>query len=208
MVEEYRIIKDFENYSVSNFGNVRNIKTGKILKPGKTRCGYYQVKLYKDGNTYPKTIHKLVGEYFIANPYNKQCVDHINNNKLDNNINNLRYVTYQENQMNSKLSSKNTSNHKGVYYRKNLKKWGAQIMINGKNKNLGNFDTIEEAVKARVERAKELFGEYMNSCEKEITINLNIPDYTKVKLNINIKSKDDQELEDLEKEFNDLLNTK
>ena len=77
-----------------------------------------------------------------------------------------------------------------------------------KKYNLGLFDNIEDAVNCRVKKAQELFGEYMNSCEKEVTININIPANTKVNLNINIKSQEDQELEDLEKEFNDLLNKK
>jgi hypothetical protein len=208
MVEEYRNIKDFPNYSVSNFGNIINNKTNRILKPQLGTHGYYQVKFCKDGKYLNKKIHKLVAEYFIANPYNKQCVDHINNDKLDNNVNNLRYVTNQENSMNQKLSSNNTSNYKGVYYRKDLNKWYALIMINGKLKHLGLFEKIEDAINARVKKAKEVYGEYINSCEKEVTINLNIPENTKVNLNINIKPKEEQELEELEKEFNDILNTK
>ena len=82
MVEQYKIIKDFEKYEVSNFGNIRNYKTGRILKPGINGNGYYNAMLYIDGKYFSKCIHKLVAEYFIANPYNKQCVDHIDNNKL------------------------------------------------------------------------------------------------------------------------------
>jgi len=206
--ETFRIIKDFENYSISNLGRLRNNATDRILKPGIDTHGYYKLNLYKDGNMYTKKIHKLVGDAFIDNPYNKSCVDHINNNKLDNNVFNLRWVSKQENSMNSKLSSKNTSNYKGVTFYKQNSKWMAQIQIKGKKYNLGYFDNIEDAVNARVKKAKEFFGEYINSCEKEINININIPENTKVNLNINIKSKEDQELEDLEKEFNDILNQK
>ena len=207
-MEEYKIIKGFENYSVSNFGNIKNNKTNRVLKPGITNQGYYYVILYKDGKTYTKKIHKLVGETFIANPHNKQCVDHKNNNKLDNNVSNLRFCTQQENCMNSKLSSKNSSNYKGISFSKLFNRWNAYIKINGKMKNLGYFKNIEDAVNARVEKAQELFGEYINSCEKEININLNIPDNTKVNLNINIKPNEEQELEDLEREFNNILNKK
>jgi hypothetical protein len=207
MVEQYKIIKDFENYSVSNFGRVRNNATDKILKPGKSN-GYYKHNLYKDGNMYTKKIHKLVAEAFITNPSNKKCIDHIDNNRLNNNVSNLRWVSQQENCMNQKLSTNNTSNYKGVSFDKHYKKWRARIQINGKEKHLGYFDNIEDAVNARVKKAKELYGEYINSCEKEINININIPVNTKVKLNINIKSKEEQELEELEKEFNDILNKK
>ena len=206
MVEEYRVIKGFENYSVSNFGNVKNKKTGRILKPGINSNGYYQVRLYdNDGKYFHKYIHKLVSEYFIANPYNKTCVDHIDKNHLNNDIDNLRWVTYQENNMNKKLSSKNTSYHKGISFHKPSKQWCARIQINGKKKHLGYFDKIEDAVNCRVKKAKRKFT---NSCEKEINININIPANTKVNLNIDIKSQEEQELEDLEREFNDILNTK
>jgi hypothetical protein len=206
--EEFRIIKDFEKYSISNLGRVRNNTTNRILKSVVGTHGYYHLNLSKDGKLYTKLIHKLVAECFIVNPYNKGCVDHIDNNRLNNDIDNLRWVSFQENQMNRKLSSNNTSNYKGVTFNTPMKKWRAQIYINGKNKHLGYFDNIEEAVNARVKKAEELFGEYKNSCEKEITINLNVPVNTKVKLNINIKSKEDQELEELEKELNEIINKK
>jgi len=208
MVEQYKIIKDFENYSVSNFGNIINNKTGRVLKPGIDGSGYYYVNLCKDGKTYKKRIHKLVGEFFIPNLFNKRCIDHIDNNRLNNNFSNLRYCTQQENCMNSKLSFKNTSNFKGVYFSKNSNKWMAYISINGKMKHLGYFDNIEDAINARVKKAKEVYGEFMNKCEKEVVININIPANTKVNLNINIKSQEDQEIEELEKEFNDILNKK
>ena len=67
---------------------------------------------------------------------------------------------------------------------------------------------IINSVNCRVKKAKELFGEYINKCEKEVTVNINIPANTKVNLNINIKSQEDQELKELEKEFNDILNKK
>ena len=208
MVEQYKIIKDFENYSVSNLANIKNNKTGKILKPCIDTHGYYRVNLRNDGNTYAKKIHKLVAEYFIANPYNKNCVDHVDNNKLNNNINNLRWATYQENNMNSKLRSNNTSNYKGVIFDKQRNKYMAYVSINGKFKHLGRFDNIEDAVHARVKKAKEVYGDFMNSCEKEVIININIPANTKVNLNINIQPNEEQELEDLEREFNDILNKK
>ena len=67
MQEEYKIIKDFDNYEISNFGNVKNINTGRILKPGNDGRGYFFVKLYKDGKKFNKKIHKLVANAFLPN---------------------------------------------------------------------------------------------------------------------------------------------
>ena len=208
MVEEYKIIKGFENYEISNFGSVKNIKTGKILKPVINGRGYYHVTLYKDCKKFTKRIHKLVATAFLPNPFQKSCVDHIDNNILNNNINNLRFATSSENGMNSKISNRNSSGYKGITFHKKSNKWHAYININGKRQNLGFFEKIEDAINARVKKAEELFGEFKNSCEKEVNINLNIPENTKVNLNINIKSKDELELEELEKEFDEIINRK
>ena len=92
MAEEFRIIKDFPNYSISNLGRVRNNATDRILKPGIDGRGYYYVNLCKDGYAYAKNIHKLVALMFIENPDNKPYVDHIDCNKQNNNVINLRCV--------------------------------------------------------------------------------------------------------------------
>ena len=84
------------NYYISNLGNVKSVKRegtkGGLLKPSIKKTGYLSVKLNKD-----KLIHRLVAEHFIPNPHNKPCVDHIDFNKSNNNVTNLRWVTYEEN---------------------------------------------------------------------------------------------------------------
>ena len=207
-MEEFRKIKDFDNYEISNFGNVKNSITGKILKPGIDGNGYYKIHLCKDGKTFTKAIHKLVSNAFLPNPLNKRCVDHADNNRLNNNVENLRFASNQENNMNSKIRRDNTSGFKGVRFDKKSNKWKAEICINGTKQHLGYFENIENAVNARVKKAEELFGEFKNSCEKEINININIPVKTKVNLNINIKTQEELELEQLEKELDEIINRK
>ena len=199
-MEEYKFIKDFENYEVSNFGNVKNSITGRILKNQIYNNGYFYVKLCKDGKTLNKTIHKLVGNAFLPNPENKRCIDHVDNNRLNNNVENLRFASHSENGMNQKISSKNTSGFKGISFNKKNNKWMACIRINGKNKNLGYFEKIEDAINARVIKSEELFGEFKNSCEKIININIE-------NLNINIKN-DEVEIAELEKELQAIINRK
>jgi hypothetical protein len=164
-MEEYKQIVDFDNYEVSNLGNVRNIKTGRILKT-KNRNDYNAVNLCKNGKVITKNIHRLVGETFIENPDNKNCIDHIDGDKLNNNFNNLRWCSSSENLRNSKISTRNTSGSKGVSWNKNANKWKAQIVIHGIYVYLGLYETLEEAEKIRKQRANEAFGVFTHECEK------------------------------------------
>ena len=130
MEEEFRIIKEFPNYSVSSFGRIKNNKTGRILKPSLKQNGYYGIRLSKTNNVFDKHIHRLIGEAFISNPNNKPCIDHIDNNRANNNINNLRWVSQTENNMNMILNTRNKTNCKGVCFQKANNKWKAEIMKN------------------------------------------------------------------------------
>jgi hypothetical protein len=163
-MEEFRKVPNYE-YSVSNMGNVRNDKTNRILQPGINSRGYYNVNLYKNGKRKNMTVHKLVANTFIANLDYKQCIDHKNNNKLDNNINNLRWATNTENSRNRNMNSNNSSGYKGVVLDKKTQKWSARITIDGIKIHIGYYTTIKEAAKARLDRARYVFGQYINACE-------------------------------------------
>lgn len=165
-MEEYRPIDDYPNYAVSNLGNVKNIRTGRILRYGLNSSGYKVIDLYNNGKSKTQQIHKLVGKAFLPNPENKPCIDHKNNNKLDNRLENLRFATLQENSRNCKISSRNTSGIKGVNWHKKTKKWQASICIDGLLIHLGLYDSIEEAKQARIIKANQVFGNFVNECEK------------------------------------------
>lgn len=103
MSEIWKSIKDYEGlYEVSNLGRVRRLKKDKefILKPIINKFGYLQVSLSKNNIVKNHRIHRLVAEAFISNPDNKPDVDHINTIRIDNRVENLRWVTKQENQNN------------------------------------------------------------------------------------------------------------
>lgn len=98
MNEIFKDIKNYEDlYEVSDTGLVRNKVSGKILKPGKDRKGYLRVRLYKDGEWKMYRIHRLVAEAFIPNPLNLPQVNHIDENKSNNNVDNLEYCDCQYN---------------------------------------------------------------------------------------------------------------
>ena len=97
MIEVWRQIKNYPNYSVSNRGKIKNNKTCLILKPMKARGNYLQVGLYKNKIMKRIAIHKLVLEAFICKrPPNKQT-NHKDGDKANNSVTNLEWVTAQEN---------------------------------------------------------------------------------------------------------------
>lgn len=97
-MEEWREIKDYPNYSVSNLGNIKNNKTTKFLK--KTlKGGYHTICLLNKLKRQSFKVHRLVALEFITNPENKSDVNHKDKNKINNNIGNLEWMTRSENNM-------------------------------------------------------------------------------------------------------------
>jgi hypothetical protein len=164
MAEEYKLIKGFQDYSVSNLGNVRNDKTGKVFKQSNT-LGYKRVKL-QDKKSYK--VHILVAHAFILNPDNKRFVDHIDNDRANNKVSNLRWATSGENGCNLSIGIRNTSGFKGIHWNDKRQNWKAQIDYKGKRMHLGYFKDKEDAIKIRQLKANELFGEFVNKSEKII----------------------------------------
>ena len=94
-MELWKDIEGFENYQVSSWGRVRS--SNGILKLYKNKKGYLKVGLMKGGKCCKKRVNRLVAIAFISNPYDAPFVDHIDGNKENNSITNLRWVTDEEN---------------------------------------------------------------------------------------------------------------
>lgn len=119
MEEIWKDVKGFEGvYQVSNLGRIRSFLNNrygvcdnqKIIKGSLGKNGYYTVSLYNPATQKRKKllVHRIVAQSFIPNPDNKGVVDHINTNKTDNRVENLRWVTHRENNLNSITLSKTT----------------------------------------------------------------------------------------------------
>lgn len=100
MVEEWRQITiedEIWDYEVSNCGQVRNMKTKRILKLQKTKNGYLKVTLCKSTKKSQQYVHRLVGIMFLPMIDGKDEINHINQNKEDNHVSNLEWTTHEEN---------------------------------------------------------------------------------------------------------------
>ena len=100
MNEEWRDVKGYEGlYQVSNKGNARSLRFNKtkVLKQARATNGYLFVNLFKDKKAKPCRIHRLVAEAFIPNPYNLPCVNHKDETRDNNNLENLEWCSHSYN---------------------------------------------------------------------------------------------------------------
>lgn len=159
-MEEFRTIDQEPNYEISNLSRIRNKKTQRILTQ-QLKDGYKVILLNKKHYR----VHRVLAKAFIENPLNKECVDHINCNRIDNSLLNLRWVTKNENSYNRNLSKNNKSGCKGVF-KISENRYRAYVRYNKKMIYLGYFTTLYEAKTARQKKANLLFGEFVNFGEK------------------------------------------
>ena len=137
--------------------NYARIEIGSVAGYDHSPGGYRRVNFDKT----PYFLHTVVWAWHNK-PKTKTFIDHINGVKYDNRIENLREATNNENRVNSKIPSTNTTGYKGVY-RSSENSWQVQIR---KDKNLihvGSFPTKEQAHEVYVEKMKELYGEVVET---------------------------------------------
>ena len=147
--EKWESVNGFANYEISRCGLVRNATTKRILTPIDNGRGYLRVGLQKNYKRNLRLIHVLLANALIENPHNKPFVDHIDGNRQNNCLENLRFATHSENSRNSlKTNLARSSIYKGVYLNKPAKKWMAYIRIIGRLKNLGYYTSEREAGEA------------------------------------------------------------
>jgi len=156
-MEEWKDCVGYEDcYEISNLGKVRSKdrqsisygtrlcnRKGRELKQNIGKNGYYYVELCKEGKRQTCSIHRLLGLAFISNPLNLPMIDHIDRNRTNNNLSNLRWVSAAENQQNRGMSKNNQSGEMyiNVMYR--------VVMIRDGKKTQRVFSNMEEAKEFR-----------------------------------------------------------
>jgi len=163
MDEIYTKIKGFENYAISNHGNVFNIQTQKFLKHHYDKDGYKYINISIPKKTTMK-IHRLIALHFIDNLNNYSIVDHIDRDITNNSILNLRWTTSQINNRNKSKKINATSKYTGVVFKNN--RWITELSIYGTKKYIGCFKTEIEAAQSwnKYVIDNQLEGYVLNEC--------------------------------------------
>ena len=148
-------IDGFTDYLIFPDGKVYSNKTHKFLSANPDNNGYLRISFKHNKKISTYRIHRLVALHYLPNPDNLPCVDHINGNKIDNTIKNLRWVSNQDNSRNITICRSNTGyqgitkNKRGYYT--------TGVYINGKR--IGNsFKDIEDALTWRRERVDKYYN--------------------------------------------------
>lgn len=161
-----------EDYQVSDLGRVRSRRrcNGRdpdkwyILKP-RIVHGYETYHLCTDELILDKKAHRLVWSAFVGDIPVGLCIDHIDLNKRNNSLTNLRLVTPQQNAQHVKgtcarRNAYNPSSYRGVHYNKRDQRWVARIYVNKKLLYIGSSKIEEEAAALYVAATKRYFKEY------------------------------------------------
>lgn len=135
-MEEWKQCPSFPDYEVSTIGRVR--KGTRVSKTHISRDGYHALRV----GTQVRKLHRLIAETFLENPNKYPVVDHINRDKTDNRLENLRWATKQQNALNSGRSD---GDDKGILFWKN--RWQVRVGTH----YIGRFASLQEAKAARLE---------------------------------------------------------
>jgi hypothetical protein len=161
-MERYAIIDN--DYVLFENGVVLSLKTNKFIEGSVNSKGYIRIKLH---DMY-KSLHRLLAESFIDNTDNKHYVDHIDQDKLNNDLANLRWATHSENQQNKGMQSNNTTGKCCIVKSRLRRNWYWRVQVHKDSKShrkrfpCKESDTVvpDYVIKYRDDLKRELHGEF------------------------------------------------
>lgn len=153
---------DYKNLFNYEDGNLYWIDSPNSLVSAGSKAGTLRndgyIGIFIKGNYY--FAHRIIWEMHNGQIPEGMVIDHIDANRSNNKVENLRVCTFQQNHFNRGKQSNNKSGFKGVSWNKQKQKWVAQIKIEGRNKFLGFFTDPEKAYEKYCQVALEKYGEY------------------------------------------------
>ena len=159
-------VRDVSFFTDGKKSAIHSMRRWNTRYAGKPALNYKGLKGYFQGAILgkPYLAHR-VGWAIYSGAWPENEIDHINGDRLDNRIANLRSVTRQENGKNIAIGITNTSGTIGVYWNVSKLKWAAQIHKNGKQKHIGHFKSKDDAISARA-KANLKYGYHANHGRK------------------------------------------
>lgn len=150
-MEEWRKINNYPKYEVSSLGNVKNVKTKRILKFGLAgnSIKYHRINLYNEDGMKGLNVNRLVYEHFNGQLLDGYVIDHKDDNPLNNIPSNLQQITNRANVYKH-------SGHKGVIWEKSRNKWLSRIKYQRYLKVLGRFNDKQDAIDAYNKALQEI----------------------------------------------------
>lgn len=127
------------------------------LAGGIASHGYIQARLGRGRYL----LHRII--FMMHHGYLPKYIDHIDHDRLNNRIENLRECTFSQNRCNTPRQMSNTSGEKGVSWDKECRSWHVRVSMNGKRMSFGRFKNFDEAQSVAIQKRKELHGNFANN---------------------------------------------
>lgn len=188
-IELWKPVKNYEGlYEVSTLGRVKRLAhhrihwvnktvsrfSEKILKSSPNNHNVCNVKLYKNRKGKTFSVHRLVAVAFLSIKDNKDVVNHIDGNRLNNKVSNLEWVNPRENKTHSYIGVATSSKFTGVHFRPDLnKKWVASYTIGTKTYHIGCFNSEKLAHRAYNLKLKKMG--YTNKYSTDNNLKIALP---------------------------------
>jgi len=154
-MDEFEDIIGYEGlYKINKQGDIYSNHFKKIFKPTKNKNGYFQLNLTKNKISKKYYLHRLIALQFIENPNNYNYIDHIDKNKTNNKLENLRWINASGNNRNV-IRNKKSNLPRGVYKNKR-NKYEVKISIDNKRIYLGIYETEIEASECYEKKYNEI----------------------------------------------------